>query len=232
MAGLGRKTFAAGEVLRAADVNGYLMDQAVMTFAGTAARGSAIGTASEGMVSYLADSNNIEVYTGSDWQAPYGLTLLATQSFSGVSGFSIDNIFSSKYKNYRILFKQSYSSGTADIALRGRVAGVTTNGGWYTGLFGIGYTGTSLTYRQQVFANYGIIAATVSAQSGRVFSVIDLFNPNVADTKHLSINAFVPDSSLTGYAMDLTTPQWDGFNIQVTSGTFNGSVEVYGYRKG
>ena len=63
MSGLGRKTFAPGEVLRSADVNGYLMDQTVMSFAGTAARGSAIGTAvSEGMVSYLDDSNSLEVY--------------------------------------------------------------------------------------------------------------------------------------------------------------------------
>jgi hypothetical protein len=68
MSGLGRKTFAAGEVLRAADVNGYLMNQTVMNFAGTAARGSAIGTAvSEGMVSYLADSDFIEIYSGSEW---------------------------------------------------------------------------------------------------------------------------------------------------------------------
>ena len=57
MAGLGRRTFAAGEVLTASNVMGYLQDQAVMNFAGTAARGSAIGTAvSEGMVSYLADA--------------------------------------------------------------------------------------------------------------------------------------------------------------------------------
>jgi hypothetical protein len=39
-----------------------------MSFAGTAARGSAIGTAvSEGMVSYLADTNTIETYNGSGW---------------------------------------------------------------------------------------------------------------------------------------------------------------------
>jgi len=44
MAGLGRKVFTAGEVLTAANVNGYLMDQTVMVFAGTAARSSALGT--------------------------------------------------------------------------------------------------------------------------------------------------------------------------------------------
>jgi hypothetical protein len=44
------------------------MDQAVMVFAGTAARSSAIGTASEGMVSYLSDSNALQFYDGADWQ--------------------------------------------------------------------------------------------------------------------------------------------------------------------
>lgn len=62
-----RKVFTAGEVLAAADVNTYLMDQAVMTFAGTAARGSAIGTATEGMVTYLADSDTFEFWNGSAW---------------------------------------------------------------------------------------------------------------------------------------------------------------------
>jgi hypothetical protein len=69
MPGLGRRTFAPGEVLTATNVMGYLQDQAVMNFAGTAARGSAIGTAvSEGMVSYLADSNAIQAYDGSGWK--------------------------------------------------------------------------------------------------------------------------------------------------------------------
>jgi len=61
--GLGRRTFAPGEVLTSSNVMNYLMDQSVMNFAGSAARGSAIGTAvSEGMVSYLNDTNALEVY--------------------------------------------------------------------------------------------------------------------------------------------------------------------------
>jgi hypothetical protein len=72
MAGLGYKVFSAGEVLTAANVNGYLMEQSVMVFAGTAARGSALGTAvAEGMVSYQTDSNTVTVYDGSVWQQVY-----------------------------------------------------------------------------------------------------------------------------------------------------------------
>jgi hypothetical protein len=59
-----RKVFTSGEVLSASDVNEFLQDQMVMTFAGTAARGSAIGTATEGMLTYLADSNTFEFWNG------------------------------------------------------------------------------------------------------------------------------------------------------------------------
>jgi len=73
MAGLGKKTFSDGEVLSAADVNGYLMDQSIMRFADSTARTAAIGTPTEGMVTYLDDVNQIEVYDGVAWvdqQAP------------------------------------------------------------------------------------------------------------------------------------------------------------------
>lgn len=67
MAGAGYKDFQAGEVLTAVDVDTYLMEQSVMVFAGTASRGSAIGTPSEGMFSYLRDTDALEYYTGSAW---------------------------------------------------------------------------------------------------------------------------------------------------------------------
>ena len=67
MAGLGRKVFVANEVLTAAEVNGYLMDQAVMVFDDSSARSTGIGTATEGMLSYLKDTNAVEYYDGSAW---------------------------------------------------------------------------------------------------------------------------------------------------------------------
>jgi hypothetical protein len=62
-----RKVFDSGEVLSATDVNTFLMDQMVMTFAGTAARGSAIATPTEGMLTYLADTNTFEYYNGTSF---------------------------------------------------------------------------------------------------------------------------------------------------------------------
>jgi len=62
-----RQVFDAGEVLSATDVNNFLMNQMVMTFAGTAARGSAIPTPTEGMLTYLADTDTFEFYNGSSF---------------------------------------------------------------------------------------------------------------------------------------------------------------------
>jgi len=62
-----RQVFTAGEVLSATDFNNNLMNQMVMTFAGTAARGSAIATPTEGMLTYLADTNTFEYYNGSSF---------------------------------------------------------------------------------------------------------------------------------------------------------------------
>lgn len=73
MAGAGYKAFTDGSVLTAADVNTYLNEQSVMAFATAAARTTAITAPTEGMVTYLLDTNSLYYYTGSAWQ---GLDLL------------------------------------------------------------------------------------------------------------------------------------------------------------
>jgi hypothetical protein len=95
MAGAGKKTFVAGEVLTASDVNSYLMDQAVMRFATASARSTALPTPSEGMVSYLDDTNEVEVYDGASWgsisEAPIAYAV-ATASGTWNVGASLPSI--------------------------------------------------------------------------------------------------------------------------------------------
>lgn len=71
--GSGFKDWAAGDVLTAADVDGYLMRQTVMTFADASARDTALsGVLDEGMVAYLEDINTTSVYDGSAWKLTGG----------------------------------------------------------------------------------------------------------------------------------------------------------------
>ena len=57
------KVWAVNEILTAADMNSYVGNQTVLSFSGTAARATAIGTPVEGMVSYVG-SGVVEVYAG------------------------------------------------------------------------------------------------------------------------------------------------------------------------
>jgi hypothetical protein len=65
-AGLGFKDFVTGEVLTAADVDGYLM-QGVWVFASATARDAAVTSPQEGNFAYLKDTNVTTYYTGSAW---------------------------------------------------------------------------------------------------------------------------------------------------------------------
>jgi hypothetical protein len=81
MAGQGYKVWSAGDVLAASDVMGYLMDQSVGVYASSGARGSAIGTAvSEGMVTYLKDTDTLQTYNGSTWVAVGSPALTASRA--------------------------------------------------------------------------------------------------------------------------------------------------------
>jgi len=78
-AGLGFKTFATGDILTAADANGYLMSQTVMVFADSAARSASITSPQEGMITYLKDTNITQYYSGSAWVALGGSSPLTTK---------------------------------------------------------------------------------------------------------------------------------------------------------
>lgn len=64
--GSGFRTFASGEVLTSSNVQNYLMDQAVMVFAGTAARASALPSPEVGMTAY-STATGLQVYNGTAW---------------------------------------------------------------------------------------------------------------------------------------------------------------------
>jgi len=68
LAGAGFKLFENGNVLLASEVQNFIMDQQIMVFAGTAARGSAIASPSEGMFAFMKDTDTLTFYDGTDWQ--------------------------------------------------------------------------------------------------------------------------------------------------------------------
>lgn len=68
MAGAGYKTFNAGDILTASDVQTYLQDQVVTVFATTTARDAAITSPAEGQVAYIKADDSYTWYNGSSWK--------------------------------------------------------------------------------------------------------------------------------------------------------------------
>jgi hypothetical protein len=66
--------FQVNQVLTAAQVNTFLMNQAVMTFADAAARETALPTPNNGMICFLEDLLQVQVYSGAvlGWTAIKG----------------------------------------------------------------------------------------------------------------------------------------------------------------
>jgi len=68
LAGAGFKLFENGNVLLASAVQNLMMDQQIMVFASSGARGSAIASPTEGMFAFLKDEDKLTFHDGSDWQ--------------------------------------------------------------------------------------------------------------------------------------------------------------------
>jgi hypothetical protein len=177
MAGLGRKVFTAGEVLTAANVQDYLQDQTVMVFSGTAARGSALpGTVvSEGMVSYLSDTNSIQVYDGAAWQTVFPVSLPTTAvnsittAYTAVAGDENDTIYVSGTAAVTVTIPDVLSVGGRIDIWRNAGGTVTIAAGTgVTDWGGAGTAGTSVTYKiDQTYA-----AATVQKVAANTYRVV------------------------------------------------------------
>ena len=113
-AGQGFKTFATGDVLTAADTNGYLM-QGVWTFANAAARDAAVTSPQEGNVCYLKDTDAVQTYSGSAWVAVGGgaYTQLATGNLTG-SSVSLTSI-SQSYQKLVVHLSGVYCSSAVEV---------------------------------------------------------------------------------------------------------------------
>jgi hypothetical protein len=176
-----RKQFTPGEVLSAADVNTFLMDQAVMTFADSDARGSAIGTATEGMLTYLADTNAYQYWDGSAYEplvdiptptSPTNSTV--TTAYTAVVGNAGGFLLSTSSSAITVTFDDVFSIGErVDVVRDGAGTVSLAAGSGVTGWGGAGTAGTAVTFKIDQQYN----AATVLKVADNTYRVIGKIAP-------------------------------------------------------
>jgi hypothetical protein len=126
----GWKSWDSGEQVLATEFQNYVQDQVVQVYAGTAARSSALGTAvTEGMVSYLNDINELQVYNGSAWAAITGGGGTATYATTAGTAVYATNAGTAVYATTSGTANYATTSGTADYATTSGTAVYATTAG-------------------------------------------------------------------------------------------------------
>jgi hypothetical protein len=224
---MSRKVFTAGEVLAAADVNSFLMDQSVMSFAGTAARGSAIPSPVDGMTTYLEDIDRLETYNGSIYTSPTDLILIRSQTIgSAVSSVVVSDVFNATYDAYKIIISGGVGSPGSNLRLS---LGSSTSGHQQVLIYA-NYTGGGITAATSTnAANFGNIG---HCDTNNLFAIIELANPFLSQIT--SITASYSDAGISGAMTGRhnTSTSFTAFTISPGTGTITGgTINVYGYRK-
>ena len=143
--GSGFQTFTAGSVLTASEVNNYLMEQSVMSFATTAARDSAITAPEAGMTAYINTGDSSEglySYTGTTWNkgpgwnAPWGLVALTSDTTTATITANTNHVattftaFANRYYEINFIGRVLTGAGTSISQIYDATAAATIQE-WY-----------------------------------------------------------------------------------------------------
>jgi hypothetical protein len=175
--------------------------------------------------------------TGLKWATASSgaLTLITTNTFSAQSSVSIDNVFSSTYDNYRLLFTfDSASTNATYNSIRLRASGSDTSTNYKT-FRNYGYTGTLASGDlDPVGTDEWFISDNGTSFNGAGVVDMTMYSPNRAKysvaTVHSAYNwGSYTNATVSEWQTDST--QFDGFTLLVNSGTITGNVSIYGYGK-
>jgi hypothetical protein len=175
-----------------------------------------------------------EILTAADMNK-VGLWKIGTFALGGTAT-QIDNVFTSDFDSYRIVFS-NLTFSSADVVTLRLVDGVSPNvtSNYYSSRIGVGSTGTVLGAASAAvsFWNANIVGTNTAASGGS----LDIYNPNLSvATAFQSVGLDARTGGdfwrASGGWFNGTT-SFEGIWISNLNGslTMAGNVSIYGYRK-
>jgi len=203
------------------------------------AKGDIIAATADNTPARLAVGTNGQVLTadstqstGLIWATPStsggGLTLITSASPSAVSSVSIDNCFTSTYRNYVIHFDATISTLT-NITFRLRASGSDDSGSNYQ-LQELTANGSSVSGGRSLQTQWFVGYADTDPTAGFLY----LFRPQLAE-KTIGFGEYTGEAASGSQTLQKTvlghtqTTSYDGFSLIALAGNLTGQIYVYGY---
>jgi hypothetical protein len=208
------------------------MDQTVMSFAGTAARGSAIPSPVEGMYTHLEDTDTLQFWNGSAWTLAAtatgaGLVFITSQTVSSATSIIFNNSFSSAFNSYKI-FIQGVTANRGFINARLRVGGVDAAGSNYI---------NAMIFRDSVSLS-SVYGASTVLQTAYSENLTGNTSIEITDPFRTRATSFASTSGNIGSTGANTwilggghqpTNSYDGITF-LPEHAFTGTISIYGVR--
>jgi hypothetical protein len=155
-----------------------------------------------------------------------GLILINTTAFTSVASQSVNNVFTSSFKNYRLVINAKHTAD-ADITVRLRASGTDlTSNNYYEGRYYIGISQSLAagSNNQTLSTSWG--TTSISTWGGHI--VMDIANPQTSEVTTALTSGAGRYYITLGQSLNNITTSYDGFTL-ISGGTMTGSVSVYGY---
>jgi len=201
------------------------------------AKGDLIGATANDTPARLAVGTNGQVLTadstaatGLTWAAPSGgdLKLITRQTISAAATTNIDNIFTSTYKNYLIRFTGTHSNGDYQ-GMKFRTGGTTNSNANYETRYNR-WTDTPSSATQNGGTQVNLGANGTAA----AFIEMLVYRPQETAITQWNLRVSGWNSTTSPEVRDYVgyfnaTTSFDGLSLRADSGTFTGTIWIYGF---
>ena len=163
-----------------------------------------------------------------------GLTLINTTTFSAVASQSVNDVFSATYEDYKIMVNITSVSADAQIFLKLRTGGTDSSASYYYAVQGLTALNAGFNDAQNNVSTGWSVTATDSGTNNIYAFNGDIMKPFLAvPTKLTCLSTGSTTGGTPGFnnggGVHLVSTSYSSLSIIPVTGTFSGSVKIYGY---